>query len=152
MVMKELRLRPKANYFEEADWEELYVLGEHWKSDLEFYNDELTFLNHLIGKYFVWLIKDDHIQQVEKTSAKLSKLQQRRTDISQLINKHLAHIEGFIENPFTHNEQDFRKEHQKLEDNIVSFVKDFKTLKKEIFSITEKVLEAEKLNHLISND
>ena len=49
--MKDFRIRPKDNYINEASWEQLYVLTEHWKSDLVFYHKDLRFLHLLIDKY-----------------------------------------------------------------------------------------------------
>ncbi len=33
--------RPKGKFIQEANWQELYVLTQHWKKDLEFYKDDL---------------------------------------------------------------------------------------------------------------
>ena len=63
--MSELRLRPKSDYLHTAAFEELYVLGEHWQSVMEFYHLELDFLKKLIDKYFIWLLKDEHIAKVQ---------------------------------------------------------------------------------------
>ncbi len=45
--------RPKGKYIHEADWQQLYALTEHWKSDFQFYNTDLTFLQHVIYKNFM---------------------------------------------------------------------------------------------------
>lgn len=149
--MDTFRLRPKDNYINEALWEDLYVLTEHWKSDFDFYNDELLFLSKLVGKYFIWLVNDKNIKVVESLSADLSLLTKENETLSNLCLKHLRHIEEFIENPFSHDIEKFKAEHEKLEDNIVQFVKKIKSLKKEIFKVTERVIEEEKLSHLLSD-
>ncbi len=53
--MSSFRSRPKDRYIEEGDWQPLYVLTEHWKSDLSFYAEDLKFLAHLIDNYFMWI-------------------------------------------------------------------------------------------------
>jgi len=42
--MNNFRNRPKYNYIHEADWQQLIILTEHWKSDLLFYKDDIRFL------------------------------------------------------------------------------------------------------------
>ena len=59
--MKNFRIRPKDNYINEASWEQLYVLTEHWKSDLVFYHKDLRFLHLLIDKYFMWISNKENI-------------------------------------------------------------------------------------------
>lgn len=69
--MSDFRNRPKGNYIFETDWQELYVLTEHWKSNLLFYTDDLKFLNHLIDKYFMWMTKKENIDLVRETEVNL---------------------------------------------------------------------------------
>ena len=64
--MNHFRNRPKGSYIYEADWQKLYTLTEHWKSDLQFYNDDLKFLHHLIDKYFMWISKKENIDMVRE--------------------------------------------------------------------------------------
>ncbi|MFT6796350.1 MAG: hypothetical protein ACJART_001489 [Maribacter sp.] len=57
--MIDFRARPQDSYIHKADWQTLYVLTEHWKSELLFYNDDLKFLHHPIGNYFMRISKKD---------------------------------------------------------------------------------------------
>lgn len=146
----ELRIRPKSDYLHKASWEDLYLLTEHWKSDIEFYRDESRFLRTLVDKYFIWLIEDGNIQMVQLLSNKLSKIITQKKAIYDKLNKHLNHLEELIENPFSHDSTKFRNEHSKLEDEFTVFVKNFKVIKKEIFAMTKHVIEDEKLHHLLT--
>jgi hypothetical protein len=60
----ELRIRPKSDYIGTANWQQLYALTEHWKSDMEFYKYEIQFLKQLINKYFIWLVEDERINKI----------------------------------------------------------------------------------------
>ncbi|MFK5973327.1 MAG: hypothetical protein QM485_08600 [Flavobacteriaceae bacterium] len=62
--MNDFRKRPKDNFIQETNCQELYVLTNHWKSDLLFYKDDLIFLHHLIDKYFIWITKKDNLTKV----------------------------------------------------------------------------------------
>ncbi len=147
----ELTLRPKSDYLHKVNTEELYVITEHWKSDIEFYRDESRFLRNLVSKYFIWLIKDGNIDKVQALSSKLSKTIKEKKEFYNKIIKHFAHLEELIENPFSHDEMKIRDEHEILENQFSEFVKNFKALKREIFKVTEHVIEEEKLKHLISS-
>ena len=50
--MSEIGKRRLIRNIYEADWQGMYIIGEQWKSDLLFYNDDLKFLEHLKEKYF----------------------------------------------------------------------------------------------------
>ena len=70
--MSHFRNRPKGNYIHKADWQQLYRLTEHWKSDLQFYNDDLIFLHHLIEKYFMWISRKENIDMVRLSKRMVS--------------------------------------------------------------------------------
>lgn len=146
----ELRIRPKSDYLHNASCEDLYLLTEFWKSEIEFYRIESRFLRMLVDKYFIWLIKDGNIEKVQSLSNKLSKITKHKKELFEKMNLHLKHLEELIENPFSHDETEFRDEHSKLEDEFTEFVKNFKTVKQEIFVSAEHVIEDEKLHHLLT--
>lgn len=139
--MGNLRLRPSKDYISNASWEELHVLTEKWKSDLEFYNFELNFLHKLIDKYYIWLTNDELINDIEGAASRVFAADRARNTLSIKTLQHLRHLEEIIENEFPYNAQEFRQEHEELENKLASFYKNFKLLKKEVFSLTEQVLE-----------
>jgi hypothetical protein len=146
----ETKIKSKSEYLYNASWEDLYFSTEQWKSDIEFYRDETMFLRNLINKYFILLIEDGNIEKVQNISNKLSIAIKKKKNIYKLINKHLVHIEELIENAFSHDEKKFRDEHLNISDQISEFVKNFKMLKREIFILTEHVIENEKIKHLLT--
>jgi hypothetical protein len=58
---------------------------------------------------------------------------------------------SLIENPFSSDGQKSKDEHDELELAIAEFVKGFRQLKKEIFQLTESVMESEKISHLLGS-
>ncbi len=82
----ELRVRPKSDYLHKASFEDLYILTEDWKSDIEFYRDESRFLRTLVDKYFIFMIKDGNISKVQSLSNKLSKSVEQKKEIYEKIN------------------------------------------------------------------
>jgi len=147
--MDELRIRPRSNYLHSANWQELYLLTKHWKSDLKFANYEINFFKGLVDKYFIWVKDKDHITQVQHLANILVHLTSELENIDMAITKHLNYIRLFINSNFSRDEEAFRVEHAMLEDKIVGFTNALRETKREIFNLTEVMLINEKTNQLI---
>jgi hypothetical protein len=148
--MSDFRNRQKDNYIHEADWQELYILTEHWKSDLLFYKDDLRFLQHLIDKYFLWISKKENIDMVRETEVSLLKVDKQCASLLERTNNHLDHLAELIDDPFKYDSHQFRTEHVRdeqeiLENKLAQFVKDFRNNRKEVFAITEHIFEGVEL-------
>jgi len=147
--MSDYRYRPKGNYIHEADWQKLYLLTEHWKSDLEFYRDDLRFLQHLIDKYFIWMTKKENLEEVREIETDLVETDRNCDRLLKKTNKHLTHLADLIDDSFKYDSHVFRTEHEGLEEDIADFVKSFRANRKGVFAITEHVMDSEKLNSLL---
>lgn len=143
--MKEYRNRPKDGYIHEADWQDLYSLTEHWKSDLEFYSQDLKFLHGLIDKFFMWISTKENIDMVQEIELGLLDMDKRSTALIQKVDKHLHHLSELIDNPFVYDSHKFRTEHEQLEDELETFVKDFRKNRKEVFKVTEYTIDTEEM-------
>lgn len=148
--MSELRFRPKSDYLHTASWDQLYVLTEHWLTDMGFYNDEIRFLENLIDKYFMWLLDDQKIDNVQTLLRQLETTSKTRDALEQDIRKHLQHIEELKENAFSHDEQEYRDGQENLEEELMKFIHTFKQIKKEVFAATEEIMESEKLRNILT--
>ena len=147
--MDELRIRPRSNYLHSANWQELYLLTKHWKSDIKFANYEINFFKGLVDKYFIWVKDKDQITQVQHLANILVHLTSELENIDMAITKHLNYIRLFINSNFSRDEEVFRAEHAMLEDKIVGFTNALRETKREIFNLTEEMLNNEKTNQLI---
>lgn len=141
--MSDFRNRPNGTYILDANWEELYILTKHWKSDLLFYRDDLNFLDNLIDKYIIWISKKEDMEAVRKIDNSILETAKKCTDLLHKVDKHLTHLVNLIENPFKHDAHQFRAEHQQLEDDITNFVKLFRNNRKEVFEVTKLVIESD---------
>ncbi|WP_413999030.1 hypothetical protein ACMDB5_00120 [Flavobacterium sp. W1B] len=141
--MENLRQRPKGDFTWQAEWQQLYILTKHWQSDLKFYNEDLEFLNHLVDKYFIALIQKDNLDEMRGLTKRLTEENKECDSLLEKTAKHLKHLAELIDDPFKYDSHQFRSEHEKLEDGIASFIKEFRKNKKETFAITEKVIAKE---------
>lgn len=141
--MSDFRNRPSGNYLFNANWEELYILTKHWKSDLLFYKDDLNFLDNLIDKYLIWITNEKSSEAVREIFNSILETSKKCTDLLQRVAKHLTDLAKLIEDPFKYDTQQFRTEHQQLEDDITNFIKTFRTNRKEVFEVTGHIIEIE---------
>lgn len=146
----ELRTRPKSNYLQSAEWEELHVLTSHWQSDMAFFEDELRFIDVLFDKYFNSLIEPENMEKTKAIATNLSHVKSDRENLTSRIAEHLRHIKELMTNTSTQDATTFRQEHARLEDDLTEFVKSFRKVKQEIFQLTEGIVRTEKAKHLIS--
>ncbi|QNK77151.1 hypothetical protein H7F37_13690 [Winogradskyella sp. PAMC22761] len=143
--MNTFRYRPKDNYIQKADWQKLYILTEHWKTDISFYTDDLRFLHHLIDKYFLWISKKENIDVIQEIELNLLKVDRQSESLLNRVNKQLQYLTDLMGDPLVYNSDEFRKEHEQLEDDLNQFVIDFRENRKEIFKITEHIIKGEEL-------
>lgn len=143
--MEDFRLRPASTYLHLASIEELYPLTEKWDSDMDFYLFELNFLKKLINKHFVMFTTKEDYKTIIGFSNEIDSLLETCTDIKLKIKEHLRRIHALMENPFSHDENEFRDEHVILEDRIASLFKGEVKLKQTIFNDLEIIMDHEKL-------
>ena len=147
--MSDFRKRPKDDFINETDWQQLYILTKHWKSDLLFYKDDLNFLHHLIDKYFIWITEPGNLSEVKSIGSQVLADEENCDRLLEKITEHLSHLGGLMEDPFKYDAVTFRNEHRELEDEIALFIKTVRENRKKVFAVTEHVLDSEQLMHLM---
>ncbi len=148
--MGDYRLRPDNDFIGLAKLEELYILTEHWLSDMQFYKEELTFFIHLVDRYFILLLKEEHINEAQIIVTNIRALERSAAALTKQMQQHLADIEEFHEYKEAYDDSEFRSEHADLEQGFVDFVQSFTSTKKDVFSISKRMIEIEKLTHLLT--
>ena len=142
--MHSYRNRPKGNYIQEASWQDLYILAENWKNNLEFQLFEIEFLQRLIETYFVKLLLCKNLDELREIQKDLSQANNETKDLLQRIQLYLNHIVDILDDPIKYDASIFRDELAQLEDAISRFIAMQKTLKFTVFKLTKGVLENEK--------
>lgn len=133
------------------DWRSMFVLGEHWKSDLDFFTDELNFVRKLLDKYLLALIDEKHIGSTQRLVNNLTQFEKKRIALEKEVNAHLRQLTDLVQNPFAQDSQMSVKLHSKLEGSMVDFAKNFRSLKKEVFRLSEEAMESNKAKHLLGS-
>lgn len=125
------------------EWSKLYVLAEHWHSDLKFFQEELRFLNRIIKRFLLWLNEDENILSTRSLVNRITETEKDRHTMEEHLSKHMMHIREIIKNPFVYDESKVTDEHVRLEVEFSDFVKEFRTLKGQVFTEAERVIEKE---------
>ena len=136
-------------FLKDGPWNELYAITQHWRSDLEFYRDDLRFLHHLIDKYFMWITKPENLLMVRELKAGLLELGKRSTDLLEKAEKHLIQLGNLVEDPNRKDAGVTKTEHEHLEEEMTDFVKSFRKNRKEVFTITEYIIDSEELGDIV---
>ena len=144
--MDSFRTRPETDFIHKADWEELFILSRHLKRDVEFYVEDLNFLNRLINKYAIWVNEDENLQEVKQVQFDLHKLIKKGGSLVERLQGHMHKLTDTMMKKGTTDPDDLRKRHESMEKEISQFVNNFRRIKKEVFRISEKVIGAEKLS------
>jgi hypothetical protein len=132
-------------------WQQMHIVSKHWQSDLVFFQDELHFFGKLIDRYLMWLTDNEHIGRTRKIAVDLQRIEKKRISLLDALNEHHRRLANLIENPFSHNAQECKEEHSKIEDDLAVFVKTFRRAKREVFNVTEVVIESEKSRNLLEH-
>jgi hypothetical protein len=130
-------------------WQELYVLTEHWQSDLEFYKDDLRFLHHLVDKYVIWITKSENLELVKEIMLSVYDLKKRCLKLITGVADHKHNLAGLEKDATQERWEKVKSDHGEIEVGIYNFVKEFRANRKEVFRITEYVIDSEELTNLL---
>lgn len=143
--MKTQKNKPQPPTGTEPSWEQLYILANHWKSDLEFYKEDLRFLHHLVEKYVIWITLSENLALVKTIESNLFGLKEQAEALLGRVSKHQKQLGQ-------RNGKDslaITQEHQALEQAFALFVKQFRKNREETFKISEYVIDSESLGHIM---
>jgi hypothetical protein len=104
-----------------------------------------------LNKYFIWITKKENLDAVKSIGQSILNDRQKGKELTGRVDEHLTHIAQTIDDPFKHDTRLFRDEHQELEDDIAKFYKTVRKNRKQVFSITEHIIDSESLEHLLQD-
>ena len=146
--METFRSRLKKGEIKKANWQELYILSKHWKSDLEFYLEDLQFLQGLLDRYSIWIKTSQNSVAVGKLLSALHQLTTNGKRILEQLQDHLGQLASLMNGDQGPDPEIFIRDHEVLEDEIVRFVKGFRTNRKMVYRVTEEIMDSENLSEL----
>ncbi|MCM4166141.1 hypothetical protein KCTC52924_03062 [Arenibacter antarcticus] len=107
---------------------------QHWKSDLQFMEDETRFIDQLLKSDIFKPNTQDLFERIQQYLGGLEQFEARKIKLRQLISKHENHLGGLIQFGTATLDSSFYHKHDDLEMEILDCTDDFKGLKAEIFN------------------
>lgn len=132
-------------------WEQLYLLAKHWKSDLEFFRDDLRFLHLLIGRYSLWVTLPESSERVKEVELKLMSLKKQCRQLLKKTGLHTSLLARLPENSPEADRQAIKDSHAELEVAFAHFVKNFREIRRETFMVSEYIIDSESLTDVQGN-
>ncbi|NNC33376.1 MAG: hypothetical protein HKO09_00675 [Croceitalea sp.] len=136
---------------EDTKWRELYVLTEHWKSDLLFYKDDLRFLHHLLDKYVIWITKEENLELVKGLQKSLHELKLVVESLLEQIAEHQKNLGLLVTLANMYKEKEANQTHAQLEERFATFVKDFRENRKELFRLSDYIIDSEEMANIFND-
>lgn len=135
----------------DLSWEAIRTRTSHWITDFEFVQFEIVFLQHLVARATLWVTKPQNEILINDLVRKLENLELRRDLFVRILKYHRIQIESVIENPFAHDGQIIRQDHNDLEKRIIEFTHDFRMKKCAIYLLVENTVDREKIRRLFDS-
>lgn len=131
--------------------EELHDNSKNWLSEILFVNDELRFLNHLLGSNYIDFIEFGLNNKIEKIVKSIKEEKKIGATLQKLIQNHESTLSDLINNDSVTSNANYMDVHKKLEFEMIIYNKKYKKLKRQIFDIVENIMEKKAQKKLSSN-
>ncbi|SKB58611.1 hypothetical protein [Maribacter arcticus] len=118
---------------------------QHWKSTLQFVDDEMVFLERLMNSYLYQPNTPDHFERVQDYQERLKKLKAIKLEVRNSISKHENKLGGILEVLDCEFNLQLSQKHEVLKAQVVDCSEIFKDLKFEINDYTTNILKNRKL-------
>lgn len=126
--------------------EKLHWHIQHWKSDLQFLEDEIIFVEQLLNSNIFESNKSGMSDKLEDFLKRLATFNDRKTKVRLLISKHENQLGTVMESTNDNVITDFHHRHDDLELEVLDCTDNFKSLKAEIFNFVSGILKNRKSN------
>jgi len=125
----------------EKDAQELHNDSKLWLSEIDFINDEIRFLEHLLSAKYIDCLSAGLYQKIDEIVHKISEQKKVGETIRIVINEQGAILLDLIQKNNVTSNKNFLENHKKLEFEVNYYSKKYKRLKRQIFEIVESVMK-----------
>ena len=128
----------------EDELQELYILSNHWISDINFIEDETRFLKNVVDKYLAPILKDDQLAKANDFNKNLLQLEANIPALKTEISDFLKFIKPMINESNQEIGINLLEKFTTLEAEMKTLFESVKQIKKSLFSFTEEIMKTEK--------
>ena len=124
--------------------EELHYEVQEWKSNLHFINNEIIFIEHLLGSYAFQPNTHNLFERLQNYQLRLKKSKKNKAKIQTSIAKHENNLGGIMECTDAFCDLQYYNKHNAMKDTVQDYIKEFRILKAEIFNYAGSILKKKK--------
>ena len=131
----------KTAYLKQISLEDLHRESRNWLSTLEFWQQEVAFMLHLVEVHFISFVTNDKENTLQPLLVKINRLGQRVLETqSDRIEGHEAELAVIIKSPFVNNDNAYRQQHEILAKEMTELENRHRKLKAELVRIAKEVI------------
>ena len=127
----------------EVELQELYILSNHWMSDIHFEEDEIRFLKKIINNYLVPGLKSGQLDEIADFNKALTRQDENIANLKNKIAGLLKFIGGLVNDSNAEIRIDLVEKFAAVEAEMKTLFESVKQVKKLLFSFTEEVMKTE---------
>ena len=131
--------------------DELHEASQNWLTELAFIRDEHLFFEDIFATFSLQLIEVKGFEEKTEIIDAINESQRLNNNLIKVIKSHdkeLKLLVGDIEQRA--KEMDYKREHRKLMAKVDEYLKEYKLLKTQLFSIIKEVFKREKQKKLMA--
>jgi len=131
--------------------DELHEASQNWLTELAFIRDEHLFFEDIFSTFSLQLIEVKGFEEKTEIIDAINESQRLNNNLIKVIKSHdkeLKLLVGDIEQRA--KEMDYKREHRKLMAKVDEYLKEYKLLKTQLFSIIKEVFKREKQKKLMA--
>lgn len=138
------------NYREWFSAEEMNQNAQDWLSELEFAKDEHLFFEDLLKSFTLQLLATKKFSENTEIIDAINQSQKRNNMLVEAIKVHKNKLEIMVDGiDQLKDEELYKKEHDNLKILVNDFIKDYRLLKNQLFTIIKEIRKKEKNNLLL---
>lgn len=142
--------KQKANYVEWLSAEEMHKDSLDWLSELEFIKDAHSFFEDLVKSYTLQLIDTKKFDESKELVDTVNRSQKRNNLLVEAIKVHKNELKIMVDGiDQPKEEESYKKEHRNLIILMNEYLKDYQSLKTQLFEIVQGIIKKEKQRHLL---
>lgn len=121
--------------------EELHDDSKYWLSEIDFVNDEIRFLDHLLGSNYIDFLEYNLDKNVKRLVQQINDEKSRGVALRKVINDHENILDDLISTKSVTSNLNYIEAHKDLELEMTIYMKKYKKVKRQIFEIVEGVMK-----------
>jgi hypothetical protein len=142
--------KSQLKYIEWLDTDEMHEASKEWLSELNFIKDEHLFFEDLVTQFTSQLLAFDNFSNNKEIVDAINRSQKRNNTLIEAIKIHENELQLMVDGiDQLEEEKAYTKEHSDLIIATTDFLKEYRTLKTQLFDIIKNIKKEDKNRHLL---